>query len=189
MIKNKLSIASRKEPKMKSRTLSTYWKVGLPLLIMVICLTTLPQVIQAQSGPPPQAIQACRNKSQGAACAFTAKGRARITGTCRTVRNVLACVPGDGPPTETPTTPPLIATPMATPTPPPSTPTASYPVVDTGQTTCYNNSGAISCPQPGESVTVQGVAAPWLHPQAAAASGSRDRVFLPQFAASQASVR
>ena len=26
----------------------------------------------------------------------------------------------------------------------------TYPIVDTGQTTCYNNSGAISCPQPGE---------------------------------------
>jgi len=67
------------------------------------------------------------------------------------VRNVLACVPGGGPPTETPTTPTPTATPTATPTPPPSTPTASYPVVDTGQTTCYNNSGAISCPQSGES--------------------------------------
>jgi hypothetical protein len=136
---------------MKSRTLSKYWKVVLPLLIMVICLATLPQLIEAQGSPPPEAIAACQNKSQGDACAFTAPGGATITGTCRVVQGVLACVPGGGPPAETPTTPTPTATPTATPTPPPSTSTASYPVVDTGQTTCYNNSGAISCPQPGES--------------------------------------
>ena len=152
MIKNKLSIANRKEPKkkkMKSRTLSTYWKVGLPLLIMVICLATLPQVIQAQGDPPPEAIQVCQNKSQGDACAFTAPGGATITGTCGMVQDILACVPGGGPPTVIATTP-TTQTPTATPTPTPSTPTASYPVVDTGQTTCYNNSTVITCPQPGE---------------------------------------
>lgn len=155
MIKNKLSIANRKELKTRSRALSTYWKVGLPLLVTVVCLATfaaaLPQVIQAQGGPPPQAIQACQNKSQGAACTFTARGGATITGTCRMVRNVLACVPGGAPPTATATTPTPTATPTATPTPTPSTSTASYPVVDTGQTTCYDDSGAISCPQSGES--------------------------------------
>jgi len=147
MIKNKLSIANRKEQKMKSRALSTYWKVGLPLLITVICLATFAATL-------PQAIQACQNKSQGATCAFTARGGASITGTCRMARNVLACVPGGGPPTATtttPTTPTPTATPTATPTPTPSTSTASYPVVDTGQTTCYDDSGAISCPQSGES--------------------------------------
>ncbi len=113
---------------------------------MVICLATLPQVIQAQGDPPPEAIQACQNKSQGDACAFTAPGGATITGTCGMVQDIPACVPGGGPPTVTATTP-TTQTPTATPTPTPSTPTASYPVVGTGQTACYDNSGAISCPQ------------------------------------------
>ena len=108
MIKNKLSVANRKDQELKSRRLSMYWKVGLPLLIMVICLATLPQVIQTQK--------------------------------------VLACVPEDGPPTE-PTTSLTTATPASL----SSASTVSYPVVDTGQTMCYDNGGAISCPQPGES--------------------------------------
>lgn len=46
-------------------------------------------------------------------------------------------------------TPVLTVTPTATATP--SSNTLNYPVVDTNQSGCYNDSGEISCPQPGES--------------------------------------
>jgi hypothetical protein len=126
------------------------WKTILPLFIIVLGLVALPQVIQAQSGPPPQAIAACENLSPGDACQFTVPDGTTISGTCQTVQDVLACVPADSSPTETPagTSPTPTATPTGTPTPSPST--LSYSIVDTGQSGCYDADGEISCPQPGE---------------------------------------
>lgn len=44
-------------------------------------------------GPPPEAVAACRQGSDGAACTFTAP-HGRVDGTCRIVREGdLACVP------------------------------------------------------------------------------------------------
>ena len=133
---------------MNSSMSSRYWKIILPLLIIIAGLAVLPQVVAAQGGPPPAAIAACENKSQGDACEFTASSGATITGACLVVQDVLACVPGD-PPTETPsaTSPTPSATPTATPASSPSM--LDYTIVDTGQTGCYSDAAAISCPSSG----------------------------------------
>jgi hypothetical protein len=48
-------------------------------------------------GPPPEATQACEGKSENAQCAFEAP-HGTIAGTCRTMRDGVACVPaGHGP--------------------------------------------------------------------------------------------
>ena len=47
-------------------------------------------------GPPPEATQACEGRSENAKCGFDAPHGA-ITGTCRNMRDGMACVPEGGP--------------------------------------------------------------------------------------------
>ncbi|MCB1703637.1 MAG: hypothetical protein KDI17_02190 [Halioglobus sp.] len=51
-------------------------------------------------GPPPEAIEACADQSEGAACSFSGR-RGDVTGTCITLPQEdegLACAPEGGPP-------------------------------------------------------------------------------------------
>lgn len=132
---------------MKQHALSRYRKVGLFItagIAILLSCGSAAGAIKAQTAPPPEAITACENKSQSDTCSFTAPDGASITGTCRMVREVLACVPGDNPPTATPTTPSPTETPIETPVP---AVTNSYTIVDTGQTECYGNNVETTCPQ------------------------------------------
>lgn len=52
-------------------------------------------------GPPPEAIKACADLSQGDACSFTGRRDDEIKGSCITLPNGddgLACAPEGGPP-------------------------------------------------------------------------------------------
>jgi hypothetical protein len=44
-------------------------------------------------GPPQEAQDACQGSSEGDACSFAGRGGGTVTGACRTVQGVLACVP------------------------------------------------------------------------------------------------
>lgn len=54
-------------------------------------------------GPPPEAIEACADLSEGDACSFTGRRDDVIEGTCivpRSEKEELACAPEGGPPGE-----------------------------------------------------------------------------------------
>ena len=47
--------------------------------------------------PPPEAIAACKGKTEGATVSFTGRGGETLTGTCKTTNGVLAARPTGGP--------------------------------------------------------------------------------------------
>lgn len=50
-------------------------------------------------GPPPEALQACAEASQGQACSFAGRQGEAVTGTCEIPRgDELVCFPEGGPP-------------------------------------------------------------------------------------------
>ncbi len=49
-----------------------------------------------RQGPPPGAFKACKNKSEGTTCTVNTP-RGKLTGTCMTIQNQIACVPEGGP--------------------------------------------------------------------------------------------
>lgn len=52
-------------------------------------------------GPPPQAIEACADQTEGETCSFTGRRSEEVTGTCIVPRGdeeSLACAPEGGPP-------------------------------------------------------------------------------------------
>ncbi len=122
-----------------------YWKLIVMFFVITLCLV-VGQGVYAQGSPPPEAVTACEDNASGDACSFTSPQGDTVTGTCQLVQTVLACVPDAPPPTETPT-----ATPSPTVTPTPSTITIphTYPVVDTGQDTCYDTGEETACPAEG----------------------------------------
>jgi len=124
--------------------------------------------------PPQEAFDACQSKQAGAACTVATPRGDTLTGTCQMMQNQLACVPNnrpnagqyrpqgvqpDEPQARQPETPqrqqpsnqqgqPPSHVPVKTAAANPST--LAYPVVDTGQTNCYNNTTAMTCPQSGQ---------------------------------------
>ena len=60
-----------------------------------------PRDIGRSKGPPPEAIAACTELSQGGACSFTGRRNDEIEGTCNALPSAdeeLACVPDGAPP-------------------------------------------------------------------------------------------
>lgn len=54
-------------------------------------------------GPPPEAIEACTDLSEGEACSFTGRRNDKVEGTCivpQSGKEELACAPEGGPPNE-----------------------------------------------------------------------------------------
>lgn len=49
-------------------------------------------------GPPPEAVAACKGKTEGAQASFTARGGETVRGACQKVGDVLAVRPPGGPP-------------------------------------------------------------------------------------------
>jgi hypothetical protein len=47
-------------------------------------------------GPPPEAVEACKDKSEGAAVEFTGPRGEKIKATCKLIDGQLAAVPTDG---------------------------------------------------------------------------------------------
>ena len=47
-------------------------------------------------GPPPEAIEACKNKSEGTSVEFTGRRGEKIKATCRVIDGRLAAMPDDG---------------------------------------------------------------------------------------------
>ncbi len=48
-------------------------------------------------GPPPEAVAACKGKSEGAEVSFTGRNGETMTGTCRSINGQLAAMPKGGP--------------------------------------------------------------------------------------------
>lgn len=78
------------------------------LAILAACLTSTyanaepDQRSGNRRGPPPQAIEACANQSEGAACSFTGR-RGEVEGSCIAPpqdQDELACAPEGGPPSD-----------------------------------------------------------------------------------------
>ena len=77
-------------------------------LALTACVTT--NFAQAQSdgqggkrrGPPPEALEACANSSEGESCSFAGRGGKTVEGSCIVPRNEdsLACAPEGGPPAD-----------------------------------------------------------------------------------------
>ena len=57
-----------------------------------------------QPQPPPEALAACQNHSQGSSCQFTGP-RGNVAGNCQWINNKFACVPDGGPPAGPPPKP------------------------------------------------------------------------------------
>jgi len=143
--------------------------------LAVATLMSTPPV-QAQRLPPPEARAACQGRQSGDACSFQTP-RGQMTGTCRTPPRPgpgagLVCAPAGagggpgGPPPGRPSggppgfggsdagqaqvggwRPKLGYTPRAA--DPAAIPTGGR-LSDTGQVTCFDNVGPITCPAPGE---------------------------------------
>ena len=56
-----------------------------------------PPASGAPHGPPPEAIAACKGKTEGTTVSFTGRGGETLTGTCQTTNGVLAARPAGGP--------------------------------------------------------------------------------------------
>jgi hypothetical protein len=95
------------------------------------------------AGPPPPAINACKDLPEGSTCHF-ATPNGTESGICGIANNQWACLP-------TPSTNPdttssnIEVTELGT-----LISTTNSTLPDTGQTICYNNSGSITCPTAGE---------------------------------------
>ena len=50
------------------------------------------------SGPPPEAVAACKGKAEGAAASFSGRNGETVSGTCQKIGDVLALRPAGGPP-------------------------------------------------------------------------------------------
>ncbi|MFA4918795.1 MAG: hypothetical protein WC581_06030 [Thermodesulfovibrionales bacterium] len=55
-----------------------------------------PQDSGKRMGPPPEAIEACKDKSEGAAVEFTGPRGEKIKATCKQIEGQLAAVPDGG---------------------------------------------------------------------------------------------
>ncbi|MDM8528871.1 DUF1566 domain-containing protein [Anaerolineales bacterium HSG24] len=118
-------------------------------LVLGIVILGIPASIMAQ-GPPQEAIDACANLSSGDACEFD-DDNGTHSGTCETADSSLACMPAGQGTSQATTTPVATATPQSGATATPSTTGISYPIIDTRQENCYDNSGTvIVCPIVGE---------------------------------------
>jgi hypothetical protein len=111
---------------------------------------------QPSGAPPPEAVAACAQASEGAACGFIAP-HGRVEGLCRRTPQGSACVPAGGPGRRPPTggdeqdrsprSPPPwvdIAARDAS-----AQPVASR-IPDTGQGSCFSDNDLIPCPRPGQ---------------------------------------
>jgi len=49
-------------------------------------------------GPPPEAVAACKGKTEGTQVSFSARGGETLTGVCQKIGDVLAARPLGGPP-------------------------------------------------------------------------------------------
>lgn len=49
-------------------------------------------------GPPPEAVAACKGKTEGAKVEFTGRNGEKMSGTCKKMGDVLAAWPEGGPP-------------------------------------------------------------------------------------------
>jgi len=56
-----------------------------------------PPASGAPPGPPPEAIAACKGKTEGTTVSFTGRSGETLTGTCQTTNGVLAARPAGGP--------------------------------------------------------------------------------------------
>ncbi len=50
------------------------------------------------AGPPPEAVAACKGKTEGTQVSFSARGGETLTGVCQKIGDVLAARPLGGPP-------------------------------------------------------------------------------------------
>lgn len=89
--------------------LTTRLHQNIMFLLMIISIAMM-SVANAEPGkrdgkrrgPPPEAVEACANQSEGATCQFTGR-RGEVQRTCITPPNgeqTLACAPQDGPPAD-----------------------------------------------------------------------------------------
>jgi Protein of unknown function (DUF1566) len=140
-------------------------------ITIVVTLALLATAAAAQppmGGPPPEARSACAGKQEGASCTFTTP-RGELSGTCRNVREGMACVPaGGGPrgpggmgpgmgrgsngPGMGPASGGFAGGPPRTDiagTNPAARKVASR-IPDTHQGSCFDDSHVIPCPQPGQ---------------------------------------
>lgn len=131
----------------RTQPFTTIARIAL-IMIVIVSFFAWQQNVLAQAGPPPHAITACTNQTAEDSCQITTPRGDTINGTCQMMHTVLACVPAGLP--SSIETPPSVNTPPSVSTSP-SVQTSSYTVVDTGQTTCYENHLAITCPAAGAS--------------------------------------
>jgi hypothetical protein len=69
----------------------TFLLVSLMTLAGVLCSKP---VWARPEGPPPEAIQACRDQAQDEGCSFQGRGGRELSGTCRQIKDgQIACVP------------------------------------------------------------------------------------------------
>lgn len=74
---------------------------GSALIGLAMAATTAeppaPPASGTPPGPPPEAIAACKGKTEGATVSFTGRRGETLTGTCQTTNGVLAARPAGGP--------------------------------------------------------------------------------------------
>ena len=69
-------------------------------VILLLAAAVAAEIAMARPpGPPPEAVEACANQTEGAQCSFSGRRGDELTGQCSTTpKGEMACMPEGGPP-------------------------------------------------------------------------------------------